>query len=93
MKSLAIKNGPMQSMAKKNYYPSASFDTKAIPELKDAKDGEHHHILVKFKKTGSNSDNNKTTVHGEMVAAEYKGKATPSNDDPTPDAENSGKEY
>lgn len=56
------------------HYPSASFDTKAIPELKDAKDGEHHHILIKFKKTGRNSDNNRTMVHGDMVAAKYVGK-------------------
>lgn len=82
MKSLEIKSSPMKISNKASkYYPSASFDTKAVPELKDAKDGEHHHILIKFKKTGSNTDNNNTRVHGDMVAAEYKGKAKSSNDD------------
>lgn len=97
MKSLAIKpevsTSPGNSKNKK-YYPSASFDTKSIPELKDAKDGEHHHILIKFKKTGSNTDNNNTRVHGDMVAAEYKGKAKASNDEPgAVDTDNESKDY
>lgn len=95
MKSLELK--PLNAVSSKSsskHYPSASFDTKSIPELKDAKDGEHHHILIKFKKTGSNTDNNQTRVHGDMVAAEYKGKAKASNDDSgAVDTDNESKEY
>lgn len=96
MKSLEIKSpSAVSNKSSSKYYPSASFNTKAIPELKDAKDGEHHHILIKFKKTGSNTDNNNTRVHGDMVAAEYKGKAKASNDASEADSsdDNEGKEY
>ncbi len=75
MKSLKIKHDQMGVTARNEHYPSASFDAKAIPELKDMKDGQHHHILVKFKKTGSSSNNNHTMVHGDMVAAKSMGPA------------------
>lgn len=70
MKSLKFSPNAMVD-SRRDYYPSLSISTKAIPELADMKDGDTCTITLTVKKTGSYSDNNETKVNLDAISGEY----------------------
>lgn len=57
--------------SRRDYFPSLSISSQAIPELADMKDGDTCTIKLKVKKTGSYTDNNETKVNLDAVSGEY----------------------
>lgn len=81
MKSLKINNEMMTESVNDEYFPKISISTNAIPELEDMKDGDTCMLCIKVKKTGSNSTNNDTRVHLDVVAGEYMDKESKDEED------------